>query len=59
MFSSYIGSYMNMKADIYTLQSQQTDSGVFARKWVYSKTIDCRAEYQEIQTRWKSNRRNS
>lgn len=47
MFKSFAASHMNMKADIYILQSQQTDSGVFERKWIYSKTVECRAEALE------------
>ncbi|NBO23008.1 hypothetical protein EBU94_06695 [bacterium] len=44
MFGSYIASHMNMKADIYILQAAQSESGAITRKWLYSKTINCRAE---------------
>jgi len=44
MFKSYIASHMNMKADIYSQKPSQSDSGVITRKWVYEKTVECRAE---------------
>lgn len=45
MNSLYIGSIMNMTADVYTQQNVQSDtSGVIKRQWVYDKTIACKIE---------------
>jgi len=43
--NSFIGSVMNMSADIYTQQNiQDTDTGAIKREWVYTKTIQCKIE---------------
>lgn len=44
MFKSYAESYMNMRADIYIQKNCQSDSGTITRKWLYEKTISCKAE---------------
>lgn len=45
MLDSYIGSIMNMKADVYIQQNQQSPtSGVITREWVYDQTISCKIE---------------
>lgn len=44
MFTSIVGSIMNMTADIYIQQNTQTVSGNVSREWVYSKTIPCKVE---------------
>jgi len=44
MFKSYAASHMNMKADIYIQKPEQSATGVITRKWLYEKTVDCRAE---------------
>lgn len=53
MFRSYASSHMNMKADIYVQKNTQSDSGHIARKWVYEKTVWCRAEAVELTRRGK------
>jgi hypothetical protein len=41
--NSFIGSVLNMSADIYTQQNvQDPDTGAIKRSWVYSKTIQCK-----------------
>jgi len=45
MFNSFVGSIMNMSAEIYVQQNfQDKDTGAISREWVYSKTIQCKAE---------------
>lgn len=44
MFTSIVGSIMNMSADIYVQQNSQTKSGNVSREWVYQKTIRCKIE---------------
>ncbi len=41
--NSFIGSVLNMSADIYTQQNvQDPDTGAIKRSWTYSKTIQCK-----------------
>ena len=41
--NSFIGSVLNMSADIYTQQNaQDPDTGAIKRSWVYLKTIQCK-----------------
>jgi len=41
--NSFVGSVLNMSADIYTQQNtQDPDTGAIKRSWVYSKTIQCK-----------------
>lgn len=47
MLNSIVASHMNMQCDIYNLQTTQTESGVFQRKWIYARTVQCRAEAAE------------
>ncbi len=43
--NSFIGSIMNMYADIYKQEAvQDPNTGAVVRKWVYSKTIKCKIE---------------
>jgi hypothetical protein len=43
--SSFIGSVMNMSADVEIQQNyQDPDSGAIIRGWVYDKTIQCKVE---------------
>jgi hypothetical protein len=43
--NSFVGSIMNMHADIYIQQNTQSEtSGVITREWVYDKTISCKIE---------------
>lgn len=45
MFNSYIGSIMNMYADIYIQQNtQDPDTGAVVREWIYDRTIKCKIE---------------
>ena len=45
MLDSYIGSIMNMTADVMIQQNQQSEtSGVLTREWVYDRTIRCKIE---------------
>lgn len=45
MLDSYIGSIMNMTADVLVQQNQQSSSsGVITREWVYDRTIKCKIE---------------
>lgn len=45
MLDSYIGSIMNMTADVLIQQNQQSEtSGVITREWLYDKTIRCKIE---------------
>jgi hypothetical protein len=45
MLPSYIGSIMNMTADIYIQKNKQSESsGVLLREWVYDTTIECKVE---------------
>jgi hypothetical protein len=44
MINSFIGSIMNMTAEIYIQQNTQADSGNVTRQWVYDKTLDCKIE---------------
>ena len=45
MLDSFIGSIMNMTADIYTQQNQQSPtSGTITREWLYDRTIKCKVE---------------
>lgn len=44
MINSVVGSIMNMKCDVYTQQNEQTEGGSIRRKWVFSKTIECKIE---------------
>lgn len=41
--TSVISTIMNMTADIYIQQNVQSTSGVMQRKWIYDKTIPCKA----------------
>ena len=43
-FNSFIGSIMNMKADVYIQQNSQDSTGNIVREWVYSRTIACKVE---------------
>jgi hypothetical protein len=43
--SSFIGSIMNMTAQVYVQQNvQDANTGAISREWVYSKTIECKIE---------------
>ena len=43
--NSFVGSIMNMSADVYTQQNTQDENtGAIIRGWVYSHTIDCKVE---------------
>lgn len=45
MLNSILGSIMNMSADIYVQQNQQSpESGIITRSWVYNTTIPCKIE---------------
>lgn len=45
MPNSYMGSIMNMTADVYVQQNTQSEnSGVILREWVYDQTIPCKIE---------------
>jgi hypothetical protein len=44
MINSFIGSIMNMNAEIYIQQNTQGSSGNIIREWVYDRTIDCKVE---------------
>lgn len=45
MLDSYIGSIMNMTADVLVQQNQQSEaSGMITREWVYDRTIKCKIE---------------
>jgi hypothetical protein len=45
MLGSYIGSVMNMTADIYIQKNKQSEkSGVLVREWIYENTIPCKIE---------------
>ena len=45
MLDSFIGSIMNMTADILIQQNKQSESsGVLTREWVYEQTIRCKIE---------------
>ncbi len=45
MLDSYIGSIMNMKADILIQENRQSQSsGTMVREWVYDRTINCKIE---------------
>jgi pyoverdine/dityrosine biosynthesis protein Dit1 len=45
MLDSYIGSVMNMTADVMTQQNLQSPtSGVITREWLYEQTISCKIE---------------
>lgn len=45
MLNSYIGSIMNMTADIYVQKNIQSEkSGSISREWIYEKTIPCKIE---------------
>ena len=45
MNTLYIGSIMNMTADVLIQQNTQSaTSGVLKREWVYDKTISCKIE---------------
>jgi hypothetical protein len=50
MINSFIGSIMNMKADVYRQVNSQTDSGAITRRWVYLATIQCRVEAPTIES---------
>jgi len=53
--SSFIGSIMNMTAQVYVQQNvQDANTGAISREWVYSKTIECKIE--PIKARGTSNR---
>jgi len=41
--NSYINTFMNMRCDIYIQRNMQSDSGAMTRKWIYNKTISCKA----------------
>jgi hypothetical protein len=43
--NSFIGSVLNMSADIYSQQNiQDSNTGAIVRSWVYLKTIQCKIE---------------
>jgi hypothetical protein len=43
--NSFIGSVMNMSADVFTQQNvQDENTGAITRQWVYDKTIQCKIE---------------
>jgi hypothetical protein len=43
--NSFIGSVLNMSADIYSQQNvQDLNTGAIVRSWVYLKTIQCKIE---------------
>jgi len=43
--NSFMGSVMNMAADIYIQQNiQDPNTGAIKREWIYSKTIQCKVE---------------
>lgn len=43
--NSFVGSIMNMSADVYTQQNTQDENtGAIVRGWVYSHTIRCKVE---------------
>lgn len=43
--ASFMGSIMNMKADVYKQQNiQDPSTGAIIREWVYYKTIACKVE---------------
>jgi hypothetical protein len=43
--ASFVGSIMNMKADIYTQQNtQDPNTGQITRQWQYESTISCKIE---------------
>jgi hypothetical protein len=43
--NSFIGSVMNMSADVYTQQNvQDPNTGAIKRQWVYDHTIQCKIE---------------
>lgn len=45
MLDSYIGSVMNMTADVMTQENRQSHtSGTVVREWVYDRTIRCKIE---------------
>jgi hypothetical protein len=45
MLDSYIGSIMNMTADVLIQENRQSQSsGTILREWVYDKTISCKVE---------------
>lgn len=45
MLDSYIGSIMNMSADVLIQENRQSPtSGTILREWVYDKTIQCKVE---------------
>lgn len=45
MPNSFIGSIMNMTADVFVQQNTQSEtSGIITREWVYDKTIPCKIE---------------
>ena len=55
MLDSYIGSIMNMTADVMIQQNVQSEtSGVIQREWLYDRTIRCKIE--PIKTSGATNR---
>ena len=43
--ASFIGSIMNMKADVYVQQNNQNaDTGAVERTWLYTTTLNCKIE---------------
>ena len=55
MFTSLVGSIMNMTADIYVQKNTQTaGSGKISREWVYDRTVVCKVE--PIKTKGSSSR---
>ena len=43
--TSFIGTTMNMKADVYIQQNvQDPNTGAIKREWLYAKTIQCKIE---------------
>lgn len=55
--TSFIGTTMNMKADIYVQQrGQDINTGAITRQWVYEKTIQCKIE--TVKNRGSSSRNN-
>ena len=45
MLDSYIGSIMNMSADVLIQQNTQSESsGSIKREWLYDRTIQCKIE---------------
>jgi hypothetical protein len=45
MIDGFMGSIMNMTADVFIQQNQQSPtSGTITREWVYNKTISCKIE---------------